>query len=229
MSNASDESFKTELSSIPFMVLKRSLVDQGATEAKSASSKDQLIQIIIDSNLDARAIIAAAGAKKHEEAELKAKLDQEKARKDRERQAASEAASAAAKLVAAELNASFTAAHTPQRLSTFVEENIDDILASGLFSATTGDGCTRMRTVQGVYTIATCERGCDFAASPVSRSDAVACICAALDESFHQMHALDSKGSLQHPHYFQTAARFELSIVSLQHVLRKYVSTCVSS
>jgi hypothetical protein len=211
------------------MVLKRSLVDQGVAGAKSASSKDQLIQIILDSNLDARAIIAAAGAKKLEEAELKAKLDHEKARKDGERQAASEAASAAAKLVAAELSASFTGVHTPQRLAAFVEENIDDILASGLLSATTCDGCTRMRAVHGVYTIATCERGCDYAASPVSRGDAVACICAALDESFHQMHALDANASLQHPQYFQTAARFEISVASLQHVLRKYVSTSFSS
>lgn len=224
MSSASDASAKNDLSSMPYMVLKRLLVDQGVEGAKAASSKEQLVQIILDMKLDARAIIAAAEKKKSEEAELKAKLDNEKARKESERHAAKAAASAAAKLVAEELSASFAATHTPQRLQSFVEHHADDILASGLFAETTADGTTRMRVHDGAYTIATCERGGDYGTTAIVRDQAVASIVGALSEAFAQVSALHSDGSLLHPNSFSTSGGFDLPRISLERVLRDYVA-----
>lgn len=223
MSSASDASVKNDLSSMPYMVLKRLLVDQGVDGAKAASSKEQLVQIILDTKLDANAILAAAERKKSEEADLRAKLENEKARKESERQAAIAAANAAAKLAAEELSAAFSATHTPQRLQSFVEHRIDAILTSGLFSETTADGTTRMRLRQGAYTIATCERGGDYGTAPIARDQAVAAIVSALNESFGQVYSLRSDGSLLHRHSFSTCGGFDLSRVSLERVLRDYV------
>ena len=137
-------------------------------------------------------------------------------------QAAIAAANAAAKLAAEELSASFSATHTPQRLQSFVEHRIDAILTSGLFSETTADGTARMRVHQGAYTIATCERGGDYGTAPIARDQAVAAIVSALNESFGQVYALHSDGSLLHRNSFSTSGGFALSRVSLERVLRDY-------
>ncbi len=222
MSSASDSSVKNDLISMPYMILKRLLVDQGVEGAKAASSKEQLVQIILDLKLDANAIIAAAERKKSEEAELKAKLESEKARKEAERQAAIAAADAAAKLAAEELSISFASTHTPQRLQSFVEHRIDAILMSGLFSETTADGTIRMRVHQGAYTIASCERGGDYGTTPIGRDKAIAAIVSALNESFGQVYALHSDGSLLHRHFFSTSGGFSFRRVSLERLLRDY-------
>jgi len=63
-----------DLTSMPYMVLKRALVERGVAGAAAASSKQELLKIIAESNVDVAAIAAAADQQRQQEAESKAKL-----------------------------------------------------------------------------------------------------------------------------------------------------------
>ncbi len=158
------------------MVLKRALVALGLDAAKSASSKEQLIQIVAASGVDLQNLLGSAQEKAKAEAESKATLEQAKANKEAERRAAVDASHAAAKQTAQELTSALTAKFTQERLSAFVEANLDCILSSGLLASTAGDGMNRLRVADGVYTVLSVERGCEYGASEIARPEAVAIV-----------------------------------------------------
>ncbi len=162
MSAAAGVDATSALAAMPYMVLKRALVAQGIEDVKSASNKEQLIQIIATSGVDVHSFLGAAQEKLKAEAEAKAKLEEANASKEVERRAAVDAAHAAAKQAAGELAAGLAAVYTPERLTAFVDGNLDIILKSGLFSHATGDGMSRLRVTDGVYSVCSVERGCDL-------------------------------------------------------------------
>ena len=234
MSAVSVADLTGQLAAVPYMALKRALVAQGLDAAKSASSKEQLIQIVAASGVDVQSLLGTAQEMAKTEAEAKAKLEQAKASKDAEHRAAVDAAraaekqaaqelSSAAKQALQELSSAFTAKFTQERLSAFVEANLDGILASGLLASTTGDGMNRLRVVDGVYTVLSVERGGESGASEIARPEAVAVVTQALNHSFHSFSSLDATGCLLHPQTFQLE-RWELQRHALQSVLQDFIA-----
>jgi hypothetical protein len=224
MSAVSVADLTGQLAAVPYMALKRALVAQGLDAAKSASSKEQLIQIVAASGVDVQSLLGTTQEMAKTEAEAKAKLEQAKASKDAGHRAAVDAARAAAKQAAQELSSALTAKFTQERLFAFVEANLDGILASGLLASTTGDGMNRLRVVDGVYTVLSVERGCEYGASEIARPEAVAVVAQALNHSFHSFSSLDATGCLLHPQTFQLE-RWELQRHALQSVLHDFIAS----
>jgi hypothetical protein len=213
-----------QLAAMPYMVLKRALVAQGIDAAKSASSKEQLVQIVASSGVDVQSLLGTAQEKAKSEAEAKAALEQANAIKEAERRAAADAAHAAAKQTAQDLTRALTAMFTQERLSAFVDANLDGILSSGLLASTTGDGMNRLRVANGAYTVLSVERGCEYGASEIARPEAAAIVVRALNHSFHSVSSLDATGHLLHPHIFQIE-HWELQRAALQSVLQDFIAS----
>jgi hypothetical protein len=224
MSAIGDPDAKSKLAELPYMVLKRVLIEHGVETAKSASNKEHLIQIIENSSVDVQLLLSTAQNKVREEAEAKTKLEQVKAGKEAERRAAADAANAAEKQTAEELSLALAAKFTHDRLIAFVEENLDCILKSGLFSQATGDGMNRLRVADGVYNMCAVERGCDWGLTEIMRSEAAALVVNTLNDAFHKVGCLDSAGALLYPKWF-TIDRWDLSRPALQRVLQDFLAS----
>jgi hypothetical protein len=224
MSAAGAADLTGQLAAMPYMVLKRALVAQGIEAAKSACNKEQLVQIVATSGVDVQSLLCTAQEKAKAEAEAKAALEHANAIKEAERRAAADAAHAAAKQTAQDLTSALTAKFTQERLIAFVDANLDGILSSGLLASTTGDGMNRLRVVDGVYTVLSVERGCEYGASEIARPEAAAIVALALNHSFHSVSSLDASDHLLHPHIFQIE-RWELRRAALQSVLQDFIAS----